>query len=152
LVGKSKILNSENLVRTIDTAVMENRRIVEMVCERWKVSIERYGWSAEELTREIGGRNISSTKIPSMGRALAVYGDTGVVGRILLFVVSPSVIRACYLEVIESCIEDIYEELASEFRRDMLELERVMTFDVMSEILEKTANQKESSGPSKRYG
>lgn len=124
----------------------------DKICTRWKVSVERYGWSTEDLGRELGATSSGGTRIPAVGRALAVYGETGVVGRVLLFVVSPNVVRPCYQEVLESCVEEICRSVAEEFRNDMRDFEKIVTFDLMNERLINEHLMIELNGPTKRYG
>lgn len=120
---------------------------IENLCARWNVSVERYGWSPDDVLRETEDTFNGITRISAMSQALAIYGELGVVGRVLLFVVSPTVIRSCYDEVLEACVAEICEKLADEFRRDMREFSAIMTFETMNQLL-----GNETGKPTKRFG
>lgn len=121
---------------------------LERIWSRWKVSIERYGWSVENLPEETDETQLAKgiAKMSAYGRAIAVYGETDLVGRILLFVLSPHVVRSCYEEVLETCVEEICPKTATELRRDMLALEQLLKFEDLSGRLLASQNS------SKRYG
>lgn len=108
---------------------------VDEIWVTWNVTVECYGCSIEDFQPEAGGVRFDYPQRLASRRALAVYGQISGLGRVLLFVVSPSNVRSCYDELLDSCVSETSFDLAEKLRKDMAEFKRTLNFNLLIDRL-----------------